>query len=86
MNKQIVKIWIENEISSIEYKKEMGLILYITADAKISVLKKFYDEFNLDFIEEELIWVILVFFKFSVYLPIDSAGSNSESNCVRLSA
>lgn len=57
MNKQVVKIWIENEISSLEYKKEMGLILYITADAKISVLKKFYDEFNLDFIEEELITI-----------------------------
>lgn len=53
MNKQVVKIWIENEISSLEYKKEMGLILYIAADAKITTLKKFYDEFNLDFIEEE---------------------------------
>ena len=53
MNSQIVKLWVENEISSLEYKKHMGLILYIAADAKISVLKKFYDEFNLESIEEE---------------------------------
>lgn len=53
MNKYIVKIWVENEISALEYKKEMGLILYIAADAKISILKKFYDEFNLEYAKEE---------------------------------
>jgi hypothetical protein len=60
MNKQIVKIWVENEISSLEYKKHMGLILYIVADAKISTLKKFYDEFNLEYIKEEDLIEVLI--------------------------
>lgn len=53
MNKQLIKLWVENEISSIEYKKHMGLILGVAADAKISILKKFYDDFNLEEVEEE---------------------------------
>jgi hypothetical protein len=32
----------------------MGLILYISADAKIDILEKFYDEFNLDSINIEI--------------------------------
>jgi hypothetical protein len=55
MNKQLIKLWVENEISSLEYKKHMGLILYIVADAKISTLKKFYDEFNLEEVEEDFV-------------------------------
>jgi len=54
MNSQIVKLWITDQISKIKRKKEMGLILYIAADAKIDILEKFYDDFNLDSVNIEI--------------------------------
>jgi len=54
MNDQIVKLWIKDQISKIQHKKDMGLILYISADAKIDILEKFYDEFNLDSVNIEI--------------------------------
>jgi hypothetical protein len=54
MNSQIVKLWIKDQISKIQRKKEMGLILYITADAKIDILEKFYEDFNLDSVNIEI--------------------------------
>jgi hypothetical protein len=54
MNSQIVKLWIKDQISKIKRKKEMGLILYITADAKIDILEKFYEDFNLDSVNIEI--------------------------------
>ena len=54
MNDQIVKLWIKDQISKIQRKKDMGLILYISADAKIDILEKFYDEFNLDSVNIEI--------------------------------
>ena len=54
MNNQIVKLWIKDQISKIQRKKDMGLILYISADAKIDILEKFYDEFNLDSVNIEI--------------------------------
>jgi len=54
MNDQIVKLWIKDQISKIQRKKDMGLILYITADAKIDILEKFYEDFNLDSINIEI--------------------------------
>ena len=54
MNDQIVKLWIKDQISKIQRKKEMGLILYITADAKIDILEKFYEDFNLDSVNIEI--------------------------------
>jgi hypothetical protein len=54
MNSQIVKLWITDQISKIKRKKEMGLILYITADAKIDILEKFYEDFNLDSVNIEI--------------------------------
>jgi hypothetical protein len=32
----------------------MGLILYISADAKIDILEKFYEDFNLDSVNIEI--------------------------------
>jgi len=54
MNDQMVKLWIKDQISKIQRKKEMGLILYITADAKIDILEKFYEDFNLDSVNIEI--------------------------------
>ena len=54
MNSQIVKLWIESEISKIKYKKEMGFILPVVADAKIELLRDFYDDFNLDSVNIEI--------------------------------
>jgi len=48
LNDQMVKLWITDQISKIQRKKDMGLILYISADAKIDILEKFYEDFNLD--------------------------------------
>ena len=48
MNNQLVKMWIQNEISKIKYRKEMGLILPVVADAKMELLRDFYDTFDLD--------------------------------------
>lgn len=48
MNNQLVKMWIQNEISKIKYRKEMGLILPVIADAKMELLRDFYDTFDLD--------------------------------------
>ena len=54
LNDQMVKLWITDQISKIKRKKDMGLILYISADAKIDILEKFYDEFNLDSVNIEI--------------------------------
>ena len=48
MNDQIVKLWVLDQIKKIQQKKDMGLILYISADAKIDILEKFYEDFQLD--------------------------------------
>ena len=50
----MVKLWVTDQISKIQRKKDMGLILYISADAKIDILEKFYDEFNLDSVNIEI--------------------------------
>jgi len=54
LNDQMVKLWVTDQISKIKRKKDMGLILYISADAKIDILEKFYDEFNLDSVNIEI--------------------------------
>lgn len=54
LNDQMVKLWIKDQISKIQQKKDKGLILYISADAKIDILEKFYDDFNLDGVNIEI--------------------------------
>lgn len=54
LNDQMVKLWVTDQISKIQQKKDKGLILYISADAKIDILEKFYDEFNLDSVNIEI--------------------------------
>jgi len=54
LNDQMVKLWITDQISKIQQKKDKGLILYITADAKIDILEKFYEDFDLDKITIEI--------------------------------
>ena len=54
LNDQMVKLWITDQISKIQQKKDKGLILYIAADAKIDILEKFYEDFNLDSVNIEI--------------------------------
>ena len=54
LNDQIVKLWVTDQISKIQRKKDNGLILYIAADAKIDILEKFYEDFDLDKITIEI--------------------------------
>ena len=54
LDSQLVKLWVQDQISKINYKKQMGLILYISADAKIDILEKFYEDFDLDKITIEI--------------------------------
>ena len=48
MDSQLVKLWIQDQISKINYKKNMGFILPVVADAKIELLEDFYETFKLD--------------------------------------
>ena len=48
LDSQLVKLWVQDQISKIKYKKQMGLLLYISADAKVDILEKFYEDFELD--------------------------------------
>ena len=54
LNDQIVKLWVTDQISKIQQKKDKGLILYISADAKIDILEKFYEDFDLDNVNIEI--------------------------------
>jgi len=54
LNDQMIKLWVTDQISKIQQKKDKGLILYITADAKIDILEKFYEDFDLDKITIEI--------------------------------
>ncbi len=47
MDKQLVKLWITDQISKIEKKKDMGTILPIAAKSKIEILRDFYETFRL---------------------------------------
>ena len=54
LNDQIVKLWVTDQIFKIQQKKDNGLILYIAADAKIDILEKFYEDFDLDNVNIEI--------------------------------
>jgi hypothetical protein len=48
MDSQLVKLWVQDQISKINYKKQMGFVLPVVADAKIETLRDFYETFDLD--------------------------------------
>ena len=48
MDNQLVKLWVQDQISKINYKKEMGFVLPVVADAKVELLREFYSTFELD--------------------------------------
>jgi hypothetical protein len=56
MDNQLVKLWIKDQISKINYKKEMGFIPSEIADAKIEILRDFYETFNLDQVTTKVIY------------------------------
>ena len=48
MDSQLVKLWVQDQISKINYKKGMGFILPVVPDAKVELLRDFYETFDLD--------------------------------------
>jgi hypothetical protein len=48
MDSQLVKLWVQDQISKINYHKQMGMVLPVVADAKIELLRDFYNTFDLD--------------------------------------
>ena len=54
MNEQMVKLWIKDQITKIQRKINMGMILPVVADAKIELLRDFYEDFNLDSVNIEI--------------------------------
>jgi hypothetical protein len=48
MDSQLVKLWVQDQISKINYKKQMGFVLPVVADAKVELLRDFYETFDLD--------------------------------------
>ena len=48
LNDQMVKLWVQDQISKIQRKKDMGFILPVVADAKVELLRDFYETFDLD--------------------------------------
>jgi len=54
MNDQMVKLWITDQIKKIQHKRDIGFILPVVADAKIELLRDFYDDFNLDSVNIEI--------------------------------
>jgi hypothetical protein len=56
MDNQLVKLWIKDQISKINYKKEMGFIPSEIADAKVEILRDFYETFNLDQVTTKVIY------------------------------
>ena len=54
MNAQLVKLWIENEISKLNYRIDMGIEPPGAGEAKIEVLEYFAHTFNLDTVKIEI--------------------------------
>ena len=54
MNNQIVKLWIKDQISKIQRKIDSGYILPVVGNAKIELLRDFYEDFNLDSVNIEI--------------------------------
>jgi hypothetical protein len=48
MDSQLVKLWVQDQISKINYRKQMGMVLPVVADAKVEILRDFYETFNLE--------------------------------------
>jgi hypothetical protein len=44
----LLKLWVQDQISKNNYKKQMGTILPVVADAKIELLRDLYNIFDLD--------------------------------------
>ncbi len=51
---QLLKLWVQDQITKINYKKQMGVVLPVVADAKIELLRDLYDIFDLDKITFDL--------------------------------
>lgn len=54
MDAQLLKIWVQDQISKNNYRKQMGMVLPVVADAKMEILRDLYDIFDLDKITFDL--------------------------------
>jgi hypothetical protein len=52
----MVKLWIKDQISKINKKEDMGFIPSDIANAKIEILRDFYETFNLDQVTTKVIY------------------------------
>ena len=48
LNTIIVKMWLESEIRTIKKKLDMGTLSPAVGNGQIRILKKFYEDFNLE--------------------------------------
>jgi hypothetical protein len=48
-----IKQWVENEIQILNEKKESRSIMHLVANVQIKLLQRFYNDFNLEEVEEE---------------------------------
>jgi hypothetical protein len=54
MNDQIVKLWIQDQITKIQLKMDRGDLLTWVGRSKIEILEDFYDTFDLDNVNIEI--------------------------------
>jgi hypothetical protein len=53
INKLILKLWVDNEISKIDFKTKLGTIDPKLGQAQTQVLVKLFEDFNLSEVNEE---------------------------------
>lgn len=53
INKLILKLWVDNEISKIDFKTKLGTIDPKSGQAQTQVLVKLFEDFNLSEVNEE---------------------------------
>jgi hypothetical protein len=53
INKLILKLWVDNEISKIDFKIKLGTIDPKSGQAQTQVLVKLFEDFNLSEVNEE---------------------------------
>jgi hypothetical protein len=58
MHKTLVKIWIDQKKSSINWKMNMGLINVNSATDQIQLLDELIDDFNLEEVTEDQDYII----------------------------
>ena len=56
MDNQLVKLWVMDQITKITKKMDVGYIPPVVGEAKIEILRDFYETFSLDQVTTEVIY------------------------------